>query len=82
MPRFGVLLCLKQQMRQESENSNLLNYQMKPKGSWRRWGHSTGHFKGEELDDYEETDLTTMGILGKSKSSTEKTRQGDDARSR
>lgn len=70
------------QMRQEAENSNLLNYQMKPKGSWRRWGHSTGHFKGEELDDYEETDLTTMGILGKSKSSTEKSRQSDDARSR
>lgn len=69
-------------MRQEAENSNLMNYQMKPKGSWRRWGHSTGHFKGEELDDYEETDLTTMGILGKSKSSTEKSRQSDDARSR
>lgn len=74
--------CLTQQMRQESENSNLLNYQMKPKGSWRRWGHSTGHFKGEELDDYEDTDLTSMGILGKSKSSTEKSRQSDDARSR
>lgn len=79
---FGVLLCLTQQLRQESENSNVLNYQMKPKGSWRRWGLSTGHFKGEELDDYEETDLTAMGIMGKSKSSSEKSRQGDDARSR
>lgn len=79
---FHVCFPVIQQTRQESENANLLNYQMKPKGGWRRWGHGTGHFKGEDLDDYEETDLTSISILAKSKSSTEKSRQGEDARSR
>ncbi|KAG7216405.1 hypothetical protein INR49_021657 [Caranx melampygus] len=70
------------QTRQESENANLLSYQMKPKGGRRRWGHGTGHLKNDDWDDYEETDLTSISILGKSSFSTEKTRQGDDALSR
>nr|XP_046258910.1 serine/threonine-protein kinase ICK-like [Scatophagus argus]XP_046258911.1 serine/threonine-protein kinase ICK-like [Scatophagus argus]XP_046258912.1 serine/threonine-protein kinase ICK-like [Scatophagus argus] len=70
------------QARQESENANLLSYQLKPKGGRRRWGHSTGHLKGEDLDDYEETDLASISILGKSSFSTEKSRQGEDTRGR
>ncbi|XP_070697011.1 serine/threonine-protein kinase ICK-like [Pempheris klunzingeri] len=70
------------QTRQESENSNLLSYQVKPKGGRRRWGHGTGHLKGDEWDDYEETDLTSISILGKSNFSTGKSRQGEDALSR
>ncbi|KAI3363136.1 hypothetical protein L3Q82_011788 [Scortum barcoo] len=70
------------QTRQESANANLLSYQMKPKGGRRRWGHGTGHLKGEDWDDYEETDLTTISILGKSNFSSEKLRQGEEALSR
>ncbi|XP_069000907.1 LOW QUALITY PROTEIN: serine/threonine-protein kinase ICK-like [Embiotoca jacksoni] len=71
------------QTRQESENANLLSYQLKPKGGGRRrWGHGTGHLKGEDWDDYEETDLSSISILGKSNFSTEKSRQGEDALSR
>ncbi|KAM9365194.1 serine/threonine-protein kinase ICK-like isoform 1-T2 [Pholidichthys leucotaenia] len=65
------------QTRQESENANMLGYQMKPKGGrQRRWGHGTGHLKGDDWDDHEETDL--ISILGKSKISTEKLRQQED----
>lgn len=67
------------QSRQESEKANLLSYQLKPKGGRRRWGHGTGHLKSEDWDDYEETDLTSISILGKSNFSAEKSRQGDDA---
>ncbi|XP_034753852.1 serine/threonine-protein kinase ICK-like isoform X1 [Etheostoma cragini] len=70
------------QTRQESEKANLLSYQLKPKGGRRRWGHGTGHLKGEDWDDYEETDLTSMSILGKSNFSTDKSRQGEDTLSR
>ena len=69
-------------MREESVNANLHNYQLKPKGGRRRWGHGTGHLKGEDLDDYEEADLTSISMLGKSNSSAEKSRQGEDTRSR
>ncbi|KAM7408844.1 hypothetical protein PAMA_002524 [Pampus argenteus] len=68
--------------RQESENANLLSYHLKPKEGRRRWGHGTGHLKGEDWDDYEETDLTSISILGKSNFPTEKSRQGDEALSR
>lgn len=71
-----------QQMRQEPENSKVLNYHLKPKGGRRRWGHVTGPYKGEDMDDYEETDLTTVSILGKSKSSADKSRQGGSGRGR
>lgn len=71
-----------QQMRQEPENSKVLNYQLKPKGGRRRWGHVTGSCKGEDMDDYEETDLTALSILGKSKSSADKSRQGENGRGR
>lgn len=70
------------QMRQEPENSKVLNYQLKPKGGRRRWGHVIGSCKGEDMDDYEETDLTTVSILGKSKSSADKSRQGENGRGR
>ncbi|XP_039640325.1 serine/threonine-protein kinase ICK-like isoform X2 [Perca fluviatilis] len=70
------------QTRQESEKANLLSYQLKPKGGRRRWGHGTGHLKGEDWDEYEQTDLTSISILGKSNFSTEKSRQGEDAMSR
>lgn len=68
-------------MRQESENANLLSYQMKPKGGRRRWGHGTGHLKAEDWDEYEETDLS-ISILGKTNYSAGKSRQGEDSLSR
>ncbi|KAA8583872.1 hypothetical protein FQN60_015080 [Etheostoma spectabile] len=70
------------QTRQESEKANLLSYQLKPKGGRRRWGHGTGHLKGEDWDEYEETELTSISILGKSNFSTDKSRQGEDTLSR
>ncbi|KAM8860198.1 serine/threonine-protein kinase ICK-like [Spinachia spinachia] len=71
------------QSRQETEKANLLSYQLKPKGGGRRrWGHGTGHLKGEDWDDYEETDPTSISILGKSTFSTEKSRRGEDPLSR
>ncbi|KAL3972144.1 hypothetical protein ACER0C_025493 [Sarotherodon galilaeus] len=75
---------LQQQTRQEPENANLLSYQLKPKGGGgrRRWGHGTGHLKGDDWDDYEETDLTSISILGKSNFSTQKSRQGEGTLSR
>lgn len=65
-----------QQTRQEPENANVLNYQLKSKGGRRRWGHVTGSCKGEDMDDYEETDLTTISVLGKSKSCADKGANG------
>ncbi|CAG09410.1 unnamed protein product [Tetraodon nigroviridis] len=70
------------QMRQEPEGSKALNYQLKPKGGRRRWGHVPGPCKGEDVDDYEESDLTTVSVLGKSKSSADKSRQGENGRGR
>ncbi|XP_054654919.1 serine/threonine-protein kinase ICK-like isoform X2 [Dunckerocampus dactyliophorus] len=64
--------------RQESENTNLLGYQMKAKGGRRRWGHGTGHLKEDEWDDYEDTELTPLSALGKNKISREKSRQGEE----
>ncbi|XP_051936494.1 serine/threonine-protein kinase ICK-like isoform X2 [Hippocampus zosterae] len=68
----------KSKTRQESDNTNPLTYQMKAKGGRRRWGHSTGHLKEDEWDDYEDTELTPSNILGKSNSSKEKFRQADE----
>ncbi|KAM3862818.1 serine/threonine-protein kinase ICK-like [Diretmus argenteus] len=73
---------LQSKMRQESENANLLSYQLKPKGGRRRWGHGTGLLKGEDWEDYEDTELTSLSILGKAHLTTEKSRQGEDALSR
>ncbi|MEQ2171740.1 hypothetical protein GOODEAATRI_013902 [Goodea atripinnis] len=65
---------------QESGSGNLLNYQVKPKGGGRRrWGHGTGHLK--DWDNYEESDLSSLSIIGKINFS-EKRRQGKDAVSR
>lgn len=61
--------------REGSENTNLTNYSLKPKGGRRRWGHH----KGDEWDDCEDTDLS-LSILGKSSFPTEK--RGDEARPR
>ncbi|XP_038152218.1 serine/threonine-protein kinase ICK-like [Cyprinodon tularosa] len=56
-----------------------LNYQVKPKGGGRRrWGHS----KGEDWDNYEESDLSSLSLRGKNNFSSEKRRQGEDALSR
>ncbi|XP_046885588.1 serine/threonine-protein kinase ICK-like [Hypomesus transpacificus] len=60
---------------QESENANLLTYQLKPKGSRRRWGHGTGHRKGDDWDDFEDTELTSLSVLGKTNFFTEKRRE-------
>lgn len=60
--------------REQSENTNLTNYSMKPKGGRRRWGHH----KGDEWEDCEDTDLS-LSILGKSNFPTEKR---DEARPR
>ncbi|XP_033835491.1 serine/threonine-protein kinase ICK-like [Periophthalmus magnuspinnatus] len=64
--------------REQSENTNLPNYHLKPKGGRRRWGHSTGQYKGEEWEDCEDIDLS-LSVLGKSNFSTEKCRHGDGA---
>uniref|UniRef100_A0A3Q2Y6W1 non-specific serine/threonine protein kinase n=1 Tax=Hippocampus comes TaxID=109280 RepID=A0A3Q2Y6W1_HIPCM len=72
------ILFLYSQTRQESDNTNPLTYQMKAKGGRRRWGHSTGHLKEDEWDDYEDTELTPSSILGKSNSSKDKSRQADE----
>lgn len=69
------------QIRQEPENANH-SYQLKPKGGRRRWGHSTGLFKGEDWDDYDTTELTSLSILGKADFSTEKFWQGEGSLSR
>ncbi|KAF3842168.1 hypothetical protein F7725_024119 [Dissostichus mawsoni] len=60
---------------------HLLSYQVKPKGGRRRWGHGTGHHKGEDWDDYEETDLTSISILGKTNFSAA-VEAGEDSLSR
>ncbi|XP_037127590.1 serine/threonine-protein kinase ICK-like isoform X2 [Syngnathus acus] len=67
----------KSKTRQESDNTNPLSYQMKAKGGRRRWGHGTGHLKGEDWDDYEDTELTPS-LLGKSNFSKEKSRQTEE----
>ncbi|XP_055019017.1 serine/threonine-protein kinase ICK isoform X2 [Boleophthalmus pectinirostris] len=64
--------------REQSENTNLPNYHLKPKGGRRRWGHSTGQHKGDEWEDSEDIDLS-LSVLGKSNFSTEKSRHGDSA---
>ncbi|XP_037541321.1 serine/threonine-protein kinase ICK [Nematolebias whitei] len=69
------------QTQQESDNANLLSY-IKPKGGGRRrWGHGTGHLKGQDWDNYEETDLSSVGALGKNNLSV-KSRPGEDSLSR
>ncbi|KAM9726225.1 serine/threonine-protein kinase ICK-like isoform 1-T1 [Menidia menidia] len=66
----------------ESENANLLSYQLKPKGGGRRrWGYGTGHLKGDDWDD-EEADLSSISILGKGNFPSQKSRQGEDVLSR
>ena len=55
---------------------------MKPKAGRRRWGHGTGLVKGEEWDDYEDPELTSLSILSKTPFSSEKSRQGEDSLSR
>ncbi|XP_056148398.1 serine/threonine-protein kinase ICK-like [Lampris incognitus] len=66
----------------ESENTNLLNYQLKPKGGRRRWGHGTGLVKGEDWDEYEDADLISLTVLNKTRFSGEKSRQAKDTQSR
>lgn len=66
---------LQTKKREQSENTNLTNYQLKPKGGRRRWGLH----KGDEWEDCEDTDLS-LSILGKSNFPTEKRR--DEARPR
>ncbi|XP_029962458.1 serine/threonine-protein kinase ICK-like isoform X1 [Salarias fasciatus] len=57
--------------------------QLKPQGGGRRrWGHGTGHLKGDDWDDYEDTDLTSISILGKSNFASDKSRQMEDTLSR
>ncbi|XP_070398057.1 serine/threonine-protein kinase ICK-like [Nothobranchius furzeri] len=70
------------QTQQDVHNLSLLGYQLKPKGGRRRWGHAAGHVKGEDWDNYEETDPSSISILGKPNFSSEKSRQGDDSLSR
>lgn len=60
---------LQTKKREQSENTTLTNYQLKPKGGRRRWGH----LKGDEWEDSEDPDLS---ILGKSNFPTES--RGDE----
>ncbi|XP_077438964.1 serine/threonine-protein kinase ICK-like isoform X1 [Vanacampus margaritifer] len=68
----------KSKARQESDNANPLSYQMRAKGGRRRWGHGTGHLKGDEWDDYEDTELMPSSVLGKNNFSKEKSRQAEE----
>uniref|UniRef100_A0A1A8PBX2 non-specific serine/threonine protein kinase n=1 Tax=Nothobranchius pienaari TaxID=704102 RepID=A0A1A8PBX2_9TELE len=70
------------QTQQDVDNLSLVGYQLKPKGGRRRWGHAAGHVKGEDWDNNEETDPSSISILGKPNFSSEKSRQGDDSLSR
>ncbi|KAM4599971.1 serine/threonine-protein kinase ICK-like [Fundulus diaphanus] len=83
LPYIGDKSLQSKPRQQESGSANLLNYQVKPKGGGRRrWGHGTGHLKGEDWDNYDESDLSSLSILGKSTFPSEKRRQGEDAASR
>ncbi|CAL8299850.1 unnamed protein product [Merluccius merluccius] len=64
----------------DPENANALSLQTKPKAGRRRWGHSTGLLKGDDWDDYEDNELTSLG--GKAHFSMEKSKQGAEALSR
>jgi len=68
------------QPRPDPENANALSLQTKPKAGRRRWGHSTGLLKGDDWDDYEDNELTSLG--GKAHFSTDKSKQGAEALSR
>uniref|UniRef100_A0A3Q2T1J7 non-specific serine/threonine protein kinase n=1 Tax=Fundulus heteroclitus TaxID=8078 RepID=A0A3Q2T1J7_FUNHE len=83
LPYIGDKSLQGKPRQQESGSANLLNYQVKPKGGGRRrWGHGTGHLKGEDWDNYDESDLSSLSVLGKSNFPSEKRRQGEDAASR
>uniref|UniRef100_A0A4W5QUG0 non-specific serine/threonine protein kinase n=1 Tax=Hucho hucho TaxID=62062 RepID=A0A4W5QUG0_9TELE len=73
---YVVDKSLQSQLTQEAENANFFSYQMKPKGGGRRrWGHGTGLLKGDEWDDFEDTELTSLSFLGKTNFPTEKQRE-------
>ncbi|XP_014035654.1 serine/threonine-protein kinase ICK isoform X2 [Salmo salar] len=73
---YVVDKSLQSQLTQEAENANFLSYQTKPKGGGRRrWGHGTGLLKGDEWDDFEDTELTSLSFLGKTNFPTEKRRE-------
>ncbi|KAL0964664.1 hypothetical protein UPYG_G00327220 [Umbra pygmaea] len=64
---------------QEAENDNLLSYQMKAKGCGRRrWGH--GFLKGNDWDDFDDTEVTSLTVLGKNTFPTDKRRDETLAR--
>lgn len=71
---------LQSKLRQDPENANALCLQTKPKAGRRRWGHSTGLLKGDNWDDYEDNELTSLG--GKAHFSVDKPKQGAEALSR
>ncbi|KAJ8013729.1 hypothetical protein DPEC_G00032820 [Dallia pectoralis] len=60
---------------QEAENDKFLSYQMKPKGGGRRlWGHGNTLLKGDDWDDFGDTELTSLSVLGKTNFPSEKRR--------
>lgn len=61
----------------EPENVNLSSSLSKPKGGRRRWGYVTGVLKGEDWDDYEDTDTTTTTLNKPAFICNEKQLQGD-----
>lgn len=67
-------------LRQDPGNANALSLQTKPKAGRRRWGHCTGLLKGDDWDDYEGNELTSLG--GKAHLSMEKPKRGAEALSR
>ncbi|KAM8851720.1 serine/threonine-protein kinase ICK-like [Synchiropus picturatus] len=72
---------LQSKTRQEPENTNVLNYQVKPKGGRRRWGQVAGHAKTGDWDDYEETDFS-LSIRGKNNFLSDKSKKGVETMSR
>ncbi|KAB5518433.1 hypothetical protein PHYPO_G00165830 [Pangasianodon hypophthalmus] len=70
---------LQSKLTPEPENANLPSSLSKPKGGRRRWGYVTGVLKGEDWDDYEDTDTTTTTLNKPIFISNEKRLQGDSS---
>ncbi|KAG7314065.1 hypothetical protein KOW79_022561 [Hemibagrus wyckioides] len=70
---------LQSKLTAEPENANLSSSLSKPKVGRRRWGYVTGVLKGEDWDDYEDTDTTSTTLNKPIFTSNEKRLQGDSS---
>lgn len=70
------------QLTPEPENANVSSSLSKPKAGRRRWGYMTGVLKGEDWDDFEDTDTTSTTLNKPIFTSNEKRLQGDSSMNR